>query len=173
MGAADDLEPTTRNADADYGLLWDAHHVAAYRLAVLLCGDTGLAEEAVSDAFARVFPPWQAGRVDDFGPYLRRAIVNEVRGSIRRRVLERRPTLRAMPRPAPRRLDDQVVDRDALLQALAQLPQRQRAAVVLFYYEDRPLEEIATIMGTSVGTAKAHLSRGRDQLRRLLEGGDR
>ena len=49
------------------------------------------------------------------------------------------------------------------------LPLKQRTAVVLHYYEDLSLEAIATAMGTSVGTAKAHLSRGRDRLRELLE----
>ena len=60
-------------------------------------------------------------------------------------------------------------ERDRLLQALATLPLKQRTAVVLFYYEDRPLEDVADVMGTTVGTAKAHLSRGRDRLRDLLE----
>ncbi|MBV8291177.1 MAG: SigE family RNA polymerase sigma factor, partial [Mycobacterium sp.] len=64
--------------------------------------------------------------------------------------------------------EDQVVDRHVLWGALRSLAPKQRAAVVLHYYEALPIGEVASVMGTSVGTAKSHLSRGRARLRELL-----
>ena len=151
--------------------LYERHHVGAYRFALGLCaGERALAEDAVSEAFAQVYPKWVAGRVDDFGAYLRRAVANQVKAVFRHRGVERRQEQRAgafdrgvLP------FDDRVSQRDLVLRALAALPVKQRTAVVLHYYEDRSLEEVATIMETKLGTAKAHLSRGRDRLRQLIE----
>jgi RNA polymerase sigma factor (sigma-70 family) len=56
-------------------------------------------------------------------------------------------------------------DRDLLLRALATLPRRTRAALVLRYFEDLPEAEIAQIMGCSVGTVKSNVSRGLARLR--------
>jgi RNA polymerase sigma-70 factor (ECF subfamily) len=151
--------------------LYDEHHLGAYRLALALCtGEAALAEDAVSEAFALVYPKWVAGRVDDFGPYLRRAVANQVKAVFRHRGVERREEERAgaddrgvLP------FDERISQRDRLFRALGALPLKQRTAVVLHYYEDRPLEEVAAIMGTTLGTTKAHLSRGRDRLRDVME----
>ena len=66
--------------------------------------------------------------------------------------------------------EDQVVRREVVWSALRTLPAKQRTAFILRYYEGLPVEDVAEAMGTSVGTAKSHLSRGRDRLRTLLEG---
>lgn len=157
--------------DAAFDELFDAHFRPAYRLALLLSGgEVALAEDAVSEAFARVLPRWRAGGVDDFGAYLRRSVVNQVKRTFWRRMLQRRadPTADEAGGRVTR-FEDDVVRRDSLRTALQALPSRQRTAVVLHYYEALPLEQVAAIMGTSVGTAKSHLSRGRDRLRVLLE----
>src|SRR5436309_14792207 len=66
--------------------LFQTHKGYAYRLALLLSGgETATAEDAVSEAFAQVFPRWQEGAIDDFGPYLRRAVVNQVKRTFLRR----------------------------------------------------------------------------------------
>ena len=65
--------------------------------------------------------------------------------------------------------EDNVVRRELVWDALRTLPVKQRTAFVLRYYEALPVEDVAAAMGTSVGTAKSHLSRGRDRLRALLE----
>ncbi len=108
--------------------------------------------------------------MDDFGSYLRRSVANQVKSSFRSRSVRRRHEahLRGDDR-GPSRVEDGVADRSALWWALVQLPPKQRTAVVLQYYEDRPLAEIALIMGTSVGTAKSHVSRGRTRLKELLD----
>lgn len=158
----------------DFARLFEQHHRPAYRLALLLCGGEALlAEDSVSEAFSRAYPKWKDGGVDDFGSYLRRAVANEVKGSFRRRLRQRRlEERRCADDDRPRAVEDHVVDQDQLWMALRQLPHKQRTAIVLRYYEDRPLAEIAEIMGTAVGTAKAHVCRGRERLRALLEEGD-
>ena len=151
--------------------LFQAHKGYAYRLALLLCGgDTATAEDAVSEAFAQVLPRWRAGGIDDFGAYVRRAVVNQVKRTFLRRGFQRRSEamLDAGPSHGP---EEQVVRRQTVWAALRSLPAKQRTAVVLHYYEALPVDEVAYVMGTSVGTAKSHLSRGRDRLRELL--GDR
>ena len=156
---------------ASFDELYEAHRQRAYRLALLLCsGDRALAEDALSEAFIRVFPKWSGGQVDDFGPYLRRAVVNEVKRMFTRRGLQRRSEppvdLDAVTLESP---EEEVVRRQLVWSSLRTLPVKQRTAFVLRYYEALPVEDVADAMGTSVGTAKAHLSRGRDRLRALLE----
>jgi RNA polymerase sigma factor (sigma-70 family) len=173
-----DSEEATPGGDpGDYGELFEAHHLSAYRLALLISGgEAALAEDAVSEAFALVYTKWRQGGVTDFGAYLRRAVANQVKGTFRRRTVQRREEQRQMaaaPTISTGSFEDRLADKQALSDALRQLPQKQRTAVVLHYYEDRPLEDVADIMGTSIGTAKSHVSRGRDRLRELLEQGQR
>ena len=160
--------PIEDEAQPTFDDLYERHHLGAYRFALGLCaGEAALAEDAVSEAFVLVYPKWLAGRVAKFEPYLRRAVANQVKAAFRHRGVERR---HQATDDARHTFDEDMGRRDQLLQALAALPLKQRTAVVLFYYEDQPLEGVAETMGTTVGTAKAHLSRGRDRLRQLLEG---
>jgi RNA polymerase sigma factor (sigma-70 family) len=151
--------------------LYRRHHLAAYRLALLLCaGEVVLAEDAVSEALARVYPKWRDGEVDDFGAYLRRAVTNEVRAVFRHRGVERRERASFVAEDrGGLPFDERVGVQDQMWRALAELPLKQRTVIVLYYYEQRPIEEIARITKTGTGTVKAHLSRGRDHLRRIIE----
>ncbi|MBV8982017.1 MAG: sigma-70 family RNA polymerase sigma factor [Acidimicrobiia bacterium] len=151
--------------------MFQANKGYAYRLALLLCGgDAATADDAMSEAFAQVLPRWRAGAIDDFGAYLRRSVVNQVKRTFLRRGFQRRSEVKLDVAPAygP---EDQVVHRQVVWDALRRLPTKQRTAVVLHYYDALPVDEVASAMGTTVGTAKSHLSRGRDALRELL--GDR
>ena len=114
-----------------------------------------------------LLPRWQAGDIEDFGAYLRRAVVNQVKRTFLRRGWQRRSEsmLDRVPTLSP---EEQVVRQQLVWSALRTLTPRQRTAVVLHYYEALPVDEVAYAMGTSVGTAKSHLSRGRDRLRELL-----
>ena len=162
--------PQVDDARAEFGALYDAHHRKAYRLALLLTGSPAAAEDAVAEAFARTWPKWRAGQVRDPGAYLRRAVVNQVHGGFRKRFYERREEQRRRADDrGVRALDDQAADADRLARALAALPPRQRAAVVLRYYEDLSEADTAAALGTSVGTVKAQVSRGLVKLRGLLE----
>ena len=99
--------------------------------------------------------------------YLHRTVVNEVRSRHRHRLVVRRDAHLFRPDDA----HDPTVshdDRAAVQQALAALPPRQRAALVLRYWMDLPLAEIAEVMGVRLGTVKSQVSRALDVLGRVL-----
>ena len=143
-----------------FDALFDAHFDRAVRLAWLLApGQPSAAEDVAADAIARVWPKWAKGRVDDFWPYLRVAIVNQVKGHGRRFGLAARHTVETRD-DLGGELQSAVVNRAVLAAALLTLPARQRAAVVLRYYEDLSEAETARAMGCSLGTVKSTTARG-------------
>lgn len=146
-----------------------AHHRRAVRLAYLLTNDPHVAEDVVAEAFANVWVQWDRGRVADVGPYLRRAVVNNIRSRHRRTVVAMRETERRTgDERGVRTFDEDAADRDEVWQALQRVPERQRVAIVLRYYEDLSEAETARVLGVSVGTVKSQVSRGMDRLRELL-----
>jgi RNA polymerase sigma-70 factor (sigma-E family) len=155
--------------DESFAVVFNEHHRGAVRLAYLLTSDPFQAEDIVSEAFAKVYVQWRKGRVDDVGPYLRRAVANQANSKLRRRYLERREASRRTgDERGVRTVDDQTADHDAVWQAIQQLPERQRQVVVLRYYEDLSEAETADVLGVSAGTVKSSLSRGLDRLEQLL-----
>jgi RNA polymerase sigma-70 factor (sigma-E family) len=157
-------------ADADtFGELVDRHHVRLTHLAFMLCGDRAQAEDAVAEAYARVWPRFRRGRVTEPLPYLRRAVVNQVNGALRRLVLERREASRCeADARVSVRVEEAVNDRETLRPALLALPAPQRAVVVLRYLEDLSEDETASLLGIQPGTVKSRSARALEQLRRLL-----
>jgi RNA polymerase sigma-70 factor (sigma-E family) len=158
-----------RDRAASFAMVFEEYHHRALRFAGLLYGDRTRAEDAVSEAFARIWRRYQRGDVEAMWPYLRTALSNGFRTGLRRRVLERREEERQAHRPITvsnreGRLDDRAV----LLAALQQLPERQRAAVVLRYFEDLSEADTAAILGCSIGTVKASVSRGLSRLHGIL-----
>ncbi len=143
---------------------------ACLGLAYVLCGNRSLAEEVVADAFARSWPAFRAGRIDDVRPYLRRTVVNTLNGRFRRRVLERRHAARigAEPEPVETGGADQVNDQAWLWPALLELPPTQRAVLVLRFLEDRSEQQTADLLGIRVGTVKSRSARGLARLQDLL-----
>lgn len=129
------------------------------RLATLLTGSPHTAEELVMDAFTRVAP-----RIDSLErpvAYLRTAVVNATRSHHRRL-----RTARSQPTPPEPMVTDPEVDE--LWQRLEQLRPDERACVVLRFYEDLSLADIATQLDLPLGTVKSHLHRGLSTLRTLL-----
>ena len=155
--------------DDDFAQLFAAHHADALRLAYLLCGDAHRAEDAVAEAFANVYGAWRRGRVHSPGAYLRRAVVNEVNSRFRRLALERREASRRWGDDRGLRdAGEQLADADVVFRALQRLPERQRTAIVLRYWQDLSEAETAAAMDISVGTVKSSVSRGMERLRALL-----
>jgi RNA polymerase sigma-70 factor (sigma-E family) len=148
------------------------HHRHLARFAYRLCGDSAQAEDAVAEAYARVWPRWSRGRVDDLLPYLRRAVLNEVYGRGRRRQVERRHAGRATERQRSGQFEAYVGERDALAVALDRLPRQQRVVVVLRIVEDLSEEDTAAMLGVPAGTVKSRLHRALGALRTMLEGDD-
>ena len=145
--------------------LYVRHAPDGIRLAYLLTGDRALAEDLVQEAFARF-----VGRLlhlrnpEAFEPYLRRTIVNLSRSYFRHRKVERAYLERlalAPTRPAADRDDPDEVLHEALLR----LPARQRAAIVLRFYEDLTDTQTAEVMRCRPGTVRSLVSRGMKILR--------
>ncbi|MFD9508260.1 SigE family RNA polymerase sigma factor [Streptomyces mirabilis] len=137
------------------------------RTAHLLTGDLHEAEDLVRTTLARVRACWRRIPRDDVDFYVRRSLVRTHLGRTRRRPAARllTPLLperarRALPNPA-----GPVGRRDALGRALAALPARRRAVVVLRHWEGLDEAEIAQLLGCSAGTVKAHARRGLAALR--------
>lgn len=135
------------------------------RLAALMSGSPQVAEELVMDAFERLAP--RIGSVDHPAAYLRTSVVNAVRSHHRRL-----RTIRRQPGPAPT-LPAHEPEIDELWERLADLRPDERACIVLRYYDDRAVADIAEELGMPVGTVKSHLHRGLSRLRHLLGEEDR
>jgi RNA polymerase sigma-70 factor (sigma-E family) len=145
-----------------------------YRFAVVLSGDTVLAEELLTDVLGRAFERWhQVSAASDSHAYVRRMLVNEFVSWQRRRArtvphaeVTQLADLRAsrLGRAAPDPGDVQA-ERSALLDELSRLPARQRAPIVLRYYEDLGDDDIAAVLGCRIGTVRSAISRGLAALR--------
>lgn len=141
--------------------LFEAEYGRLCRLAFLLTGDTSRAEEIVMDAFVRSLSRWRTVR--EPSAYVRRAVVNLCRNRRRRAFLER-----ALPL-GRERVTLPTEPADDVWAAVRSLPPRQRAAVVLRYWDDLGDAEIARTLGCSVGTVKSQLAKARASLARVLE----
>jgi len=132
------------------------------RTAYLLTRDHGLAEDLLQTALTRSWPRWR--RIDgDPEPYVRRVLVNTYASWWRRRWNGEKPT-EVLPEVG-HDPHEAHADRQDLWTALGRLPRRQRAAVVLRYYEGLTEAETAAVLGCSVGTVKSQTSRALARLR--------
>jgi RNA polymerase sigma-70 factor (sigma-E family) len=151
--------------------LYTAHYRGLVRLAAYLTGDRDGAEEVVQDAYVKVLGRWGGLRDLDKGEaYLRQAVVNLSRSRMRHRVVVERHAPAPLPDAASAEAGAiTALDRAAVVAALAELPRRQREALVLRYYADLSEAQTAHAMGISAGAVKSHTSRGMAALRHLLE----
>ncbi|GIF63400.1 DNA-directed RNA polymerase sigma-70 factor [Asanoa ishikariensis] len=140
-------------------------YVDLLRTAYLLSGSRDAAQDLVQNALVKVMRRWS--RVDDPMAYLRRTMVNE-RTARWRRVGSRELLTALVPERWRPDSTDAVVERDELLTALAQLPTRMRAVLVLRYWEDLSEADTAAVLGCSVGTVKSQAARGLARLRVVL-----
>ena len=155
------------------GTLFDRHADGALRLAYLLTGDRQLAEDLVQDAFVRMVGRFQDLRDPSaFEPYLKRTIVNLSRSHFRRLRVERSHVEREK-HLAGRHVSvlPDLEGSDELMGALKTLPQRQRAAIVLRFYEDLSEQQTADALGCSVVAVKSLTNRGMATLRQNLRAG--
>jgi RNA polymerase sigma factor (sigma-70 family) len=157
--------------------LYERHAAGAVRLAYLITGDRERSRDVAQEAFVRVAARFRHRRFPDaFDAYLRRTVVNLCtsqfrRARIERTFLEREAAAAAAAggvEPPP-----ELGVRDELHRALRRLPDRQRAAVVLRYYEDLSEEDMARAMRCSVPAARSLLSRGMQTLRTIVDREDR
>jgi RNA polymerase sigma-70 factor (sigma-E family) len=140
------------------------------RSSYLLCGDWHLADDLVQETLVKVYRHWDRVRyADDPDAYVRRILVNEVTRHWRR---HRHTALLAEPYAEQSTSFDEaggVTDRLTLLAALQQLGPRQRATVVLRYFEGLSERETAQALGCSQGTVKSQTSRALSILSTILQ----
>jgi RNA polymerase sigma-70 factor (sigma-E family) len=160
-------------ADEAVTRLFAAHYRQLVRLAALLLGETGIAEEVVQDAYVRLHQHWWRLREPDRAlGYLRTSVVNGARSALRHRGVAQRYAAGLRPPADMPSAEMQVLDsveNATLLHALRRLPARQRETLVLRYYADLSEAEIAEAMGISRGAVKSHAARGIAALRQTVE----
>lgn len=152
----------------DLGAFADAHGQALTRFAYLLTGGRDAAEDLVQTVLLRLMSRGIADLADPVA-YARRSLVNEHRDQLRRNT--HRAAHRATHEPPPDLVRDpaSAEDRLAVLAALAVLTARERAAVVLRYYEDLADQDIAGLLGCSRATVRSLIHRATPKLRRALD----
>jgi RNA polymerase sigma-70 factor (sigma-E family) len=151
-----------------------ARSPALLRFAYLLTGSQSEAEDAVQSALERALAHWpRVSRVDDPETYVRRMIVN-AHISLWRRWRRRVSPVAVVREGGSADPAETVASTDAVRRMCAALPPVQRAAVVLRFYQDLDYREIATLLGCAEATARSHVHRALQALRRELaeEDGD-
>jgi RNA polymerase sigma-70 factor (sigma-E family) len=167
------IQRSDAERDRQMTALFDRHYASMCRLAFVILGDAATAEEIVMDAMIKTFSGWRRIReVDRMDAYLRRVVVNMCRSKIRRKSVEarvnavsfRRDELRG-PEWDPERHETSRI----VIDAVRDLPERQRACVVLRYFDDLSEAQIADVMQCSVGTVKSQLAKARGKLESSLQ----
>ncbi|CAN5617458.1 SigE family RNA polymerase sigma factor [soil metagenome] len=150
--------------ELEYAWFFRTEYEGVVRTARVVLGDAEAARDVAQEAFMQLYLHWKkVSRYDRPEAWVRRIALRLAPRTLRRErlrgALERRAQL-----PAP----ETVAGDDELLDAIKRLSPAQKAAVALFYYEDRPISEISTILECSEGTARVHLHKARRRLGQLL-----
>jgi RNA polymerase sigma-70 factor (sigma-E family) len=164
--------PHPGTVEAAVGKLFQQRRVDLFRLAVFLVDDRAVAEDLVQEAFATLHRRWPDLNDPAAGyGYLRSTVVNAARHYHRHLAVQRRHLKVAEPdhEPAADYLVLLAEEYQQVLRALRVLPARQRAVVVLRYWEQLTEAEIASTLGISTGTVKSSASRAMHTLKKALE----
>jgi RNA polymerase sigma-70 factor (sigma-E family) len=160
----------TEDAAAAVGALYQANAVGLIRLAYVILGDRQAAEDVVQDAFCNLFRRWgHLSHAEGAEYYVRVAVVNACRSALRRRAVRNRLVLYELPEPSVEAAVLGNEERDELIRAVNRLPSRQRETLVLRYYLDLPYDQIATLMGVSLGTVRSTTHRALSTLARKVK----
>jgi RNA polymerase sigma-70 factor (sigma-E family) len=137
---------------------------ALQRFGYVLTGDWALAEDLLQTALARAYQRWSRVQRDDPEAYVRKIMLNTRSSWWRRRWRGELPAAQ-LPEVAGPDSFAEVDSRQALRLALAKLPPRQRAVVVLRYHQDLSEAQVAELLGISAGTVKSQAARALASLR--------
>lgn len=149
----------------EYEALFRAAYPSVLRTVSLITRDTARAEEICQDAFVTLFERWAVvSEYEHPEAWVRKVAV---RSALRTTSRDRRRAVLHLVHVAAPGPDPEWPDVD-LARALAALPARQRASVVLFYLHDLPVGEVARVLGISESSVKQHLFRARHQLAAAL-----
>jgi RNA polymerase sigma-70 factor, ECF subfamily len=156
-------------AERSFSEFVGARMPALLRYAHVLTGDRSRAEDIVQHALAAAYRHWRRVTPDGAEAYVRHAILNTTLSWRRRASVRRERPVDVVPEPALEGASRaSYEERDAMWRALATLPARQRAVLVLRYYEDLSEAEIARTLGVAAGTVKSQAARGLARLRAHL-----
>lgn len=166
------LGPYEGDADAAFTALFAAEYTRMVRTVYLVVHDRGHAEEIAQDAFLELLGHWeQISKYEQPGAWVRRIAIRMAVRSVRRERM--RSLLERRTQPVLEAVVEQPVLRAEVFAVVRGLPTNQRVAVVLHYFEDRPVAEIAYALGCAEATARVHLFKARQRLASLLdESGD-
>ena len=161
-------QPATEQAVTE---IYTTYYRSLIGLAVLLVRDEPTAEEVVQECFVAMHDGWHRLREEDKAlSYLKQAVVNRSKSVLRHRsVMDRNAPEPAPDMPSAEQAAMSLLERSAVITALRGLPDRQRQALVLRYYADMTVAQIAEMMGISKGAVKSHTARGISSLRAVLE----
>jgi RNA polymerase sigma-70 factor (ECF subfamily) len=135
----------------------------------LHCRDRGVAEDVAQETLVRVWERWSTGHITGRPEaWAWRVAVNLASSRFRRRAAERRAYVR-LGRPSETAVAPDPADRLAVRDAVAALPERQRAALILRYYADLPVAEVATVLRCAPGTVKSLTHMAVESLRKRLD----
>lgn len=158
------------NRDEQFRIFFLTEGERLRRLAVFLTGDPERGADLAQEALARVYRHWRRIRDDDPGPYARRILVNLVRSSHRKHLVERRFRDTQEPPQEPVTSGSGRVDEFLRISAaLKTLSPMSRATIVLRFYDDMSTTDIAAALDRPIGTVKSDIHRGLAKLRPLLE----
>jgi RNA polymerase sigma-70 factor (sigma-E family) len=157
-----------QDRDRDFGEYVDARALVMRRTAYLLCGDWYRAEDLVQTALAKMYAVWpRIQKIGSLDAYARKVLVRTAIDESRLAFRRRETAVSSVPDWSGE--DADVADKVDVRAALAMLPPRQRAVVVLRYWEDLSIEETAQLLGCGTGTVKSQAAKGLAALRRHLE----
>jgi RNA polymerase sigma-70 factor (sigma-E family) len=152
-------------AESEFDGFVTTHGRRLLHTARLITGDDGRGEDLLQNALARTYLNWRRIRNQDPVAYVRRALLNGHTDWWRRKPSHERPSASPPDRATEQDLAEDHARRDALLRALRTLTRRERAVIVLRYYEDLSETEIAELLGIAPGTVKSTAHRGLGKLR--------
>lgn len=159
--------------DPQFAAFVRARQNAWLRAAYLICGDQTQAEDLTQEAVIKLARVWERIRDDNPDAYLRRILYRDMVSGWRSRTRERRAVHRLASIAQPAGLDPAEASIGLDVQrALSQLAPRQRAVLVLRFFEDRTERETAELLGVSVGTVKSQAHDALARMRQLLPGLD-
>jgi RNA polymerase sigma-70 factor (sigma-E family) len=156
------------NTDEDFAEFVAARWSSLYRLAYLLAASPTGAEDLLQTTLEKAYMNWsRIGRMEYAEAYVRRMLANTMVSSRRRAWMGERPT-DELPEEIGDSAENPILDRNLFWPLVCALPARQRAVIVLRYYEDLTEAQIADVLGCAPGTVKSQSSAGIGALRRAL-----
>jgi RNA polymerase sigma-70 factor (ECF subfamily) len=166
------MGPDERTSDLEaYSWFFTSEYPQVVRLLTLVLNDRALAEDLAQEGFVRLYQNWsKVSRYESPEAWVRRVALNRA-FSWRRREGKRRHLERVADAAGETAAEPTTVRVD-VLRAVQALPPRDRALVGLYHLEDRPLSEVAGVLGLREGAAKVALHRARRRLAELLESDD-